>query len=152
MAKPRGKRNTDNTTPPEQSNRDGARPVNTRRAVPGAGSVRAGTDAPGITSKQNPRSPTRAAPGARRPGTTRSGPASMPSGAGVGAPADDVLDNESTTASDSAGAPLSVPTGGTGAPSPGRAARAPEADAASAGGRAEGGQRREKTFRRKRGV
>jgi hypothetical protein len=149
MAKPRGKRNIDNPTSPEQSNRDGATPPDTRRSVPGGGNVDRDADAPGVTRKQNPRSPTSSSPGARRPGTTRAGPASMPSGDGVGAPADDALDNESTTASDSAGAPLSVPTGGTGAPSPGAASGASEADAASAGPRAEKGQQREKAVRRR---
>ena|SRR5829696_7822902 len=151
-ANPR-KRNTDNPDPaPEQTNRDRATPRGTRRSVPGAGVTRDTADAPGVTRKQNPRRPTRSAPGARRASTTRSGPASMPSGAGVGSPADDALDNESTTASDTAGAPLSRPTGGTGAPSPGRANHAPEADAASVGPLAEKGQAREKKFRRKKGV
>lgn len=42
--------------------------------------------------------------------------------------------------------------GSTGAPHPGPAYGAPEADAASAGPLSEKGQKREKRFRRKRGV
>ena len=153
MPKPKGQRNTDNPTPPEQSNRDGASTPGTRRSVPGAGVVDRDADAPGVTRKQNVERPVNRAQGARRRGTTRSGPATMPSGdAGVGAPADDRLDNEAVTGSDTADSPLSVPTGGTGAPEPGRAYGAPEADAASAGPLAEKGQAREKKFRKKKGV
>ena len=153
MAKPKGKRNTDNPTPPEQSNRVGAMPAGARRSVPDAGAVGRDTDAPGVTRKQNVERPVNRADGARRRGTTRSGPAAMPSGdAGVGAPADDRLDNEALTGSDTADSPLSVPTGGTGAPEPGPAYGAPEADAASAGPLAEKGQARGKNFRKKKGV
>jgi hypothetical protein len=152
MAKPKGKRNTQHGTPPEQTNRDHPDAPGTRVPVPGGGVAGSAPDAPGVTREQHPRQPTNRAPGAQRPGTTFSGPASMPAGEGVGGPADDRLDNEETTGSDSQPAPLSVPTGGTGAPHPGPAYGAPEADAASAGPLAEKGQEREKQFREERGL
>ena len=91
--------------PPEQTNHDHPGAVGDRRSVPGAGVVGSDSDSPGATRRQKVRRPVLKAPGALRAGTTDSGPAGMPSGAGVGGAAGP-LDNE--TPSDGGRAPLSV--------------------------------------------
>ncbi|HYO07655.1 MAG TPA: hypothetical protein VER17_01660 [Tepidisphaeraceae bacterium] len=136
--------------PPEATNYQHPTAEGLNRSVPGAGVVGHDVDSPGATRGQNVPGARRNSPGADRAGTTRSGPASMPAGDGVGATADDRLDNEPNSAG--GGAPLSTETGGTGAPRPGPAYGAPEADAASAGPNAEKGQAREKRFREERGL
>jgi hypothetical protein len=92
--------------PPEETNHDHPGAVGERLPVPGAGIVGSGADAPGATRPQQVKDPRITAPGARRPGTTDTGPEGAHGGAGVGAPAG-ALDNE--VPSDGGTAPLSVP-------------------------------------------
>lgn len=112
--------------PPEATNRDHVAPVGSRHAVPGAGVVSSGADAGPVeddTDLEVPhahpghgRGPLNA-PGATRPGTTRSGVSSVPSGdwqpggsESTSVPVEEITDGGE--------APLSVPTDSVG-PQPG---------------------------------
>ena len=103
---------------PEATNYDHPQAIGTRAAVPGAGVVSSGADAGPVETNPDVNVPRAypgqgagplSAPDALRPGTTRSAPASAPSGAGE--PGGSSSHSEATEAiTEGGGAPLSVPS------------------------------------------
>jgi hypothetical protein len=111
---------------PAQTNRDHPTAPGTRGAVPGAGVVSGDADAGPVENRAdrgaNQPYPGHdapdarlSAPGAERPGTTDLGAGARAARGGTGPG----LGGEIETNQSSGEAPLSVPTGGTGAPAPG---------------------------------